>query len=94
MNQLLEELKSYRRCSNKNDYSKAIMQEISKLDLKIEKYQNQLSDCNQHSIKLENKLDDINLKLENFERLEEEIEELKEQKFSNFFPSFSMLQRL
>lgn len=86
MNQLLEELKSYRQCSNKKDYSKAIMQEISKLDLKIEKYQSRLSDCNQHSMKLENKLDKMNLKLENFERLEEEIEELKEQKLSNSFP--------
>lgn len=86
MNSLLEELKSYRQCCNKKDYSKAIMQEILKLDLKIEKYQSRLSDCNQHSMKLENKLDKMNLKLENFERLEEEIEELKEQKLSNFFP--------
>lgn len=86
MNQLLEELKSYRQCSNKKDYSKAIMKEITKLDSKIEKYQSRLSDYHQHSINLENRLDEMNLKLENFERLEEEIEELKEQKFSNFFP--------
>lgn len=86
MNQLLEELKNDRQCCNKKDYSKAIMKEITKLDLKIEKYQSRLSDYHQHSINLENRLYEMNLKLENFERLEEEIEELKEQKFSNFFP--------